>query len=596
MARIRNIQLPPAFNEALVKMIPSLPEELVVSWGRECLPGGFTKHEAICERLAGRVRSEAALDPNLVKLLEMGLPFRELISAFSLTALQRLYPALSTLTSREAVLLAMLVDPCESVHQWAAEQALKPAEPAPTPQTAELAEFMVRDFMFQTVFDPLLIPCSEPDEDLEPPPADFLDKLEESAIGKLTKQVDSQKRQIERLQNDLRQQKERHQARHKEHTEAAEREKKRLRDQVAAAQGRGSEMEKEKNSLAAQLADLQRRFDALLAERLKEQTSAVVRKWLQEPLKVEAAAERAGGSDGDLVERAAQALEAQARQDRHTGNRLELERRLSQLQSSRQELIAAASSALVPVPEMKLILAELEHEIERLHRLLHRAPPESPLVPQLLAAINSANTWENVRDWSHLADQLESSGLLSTTQARPVYNAIQRKFSLLQELDRTRQEEGDSGWSLRDTIFRNKSALLLIDGHNLLYGLRDIFGRDYEDGAPRAKARARLVQVVSSLVKNRNNVRTRICFDGPDARIHTIAQNLEVIYSGGTGKNRVDQLIVAHLQFKELQHVDQKVFVVSDDREVRRGILRTGAKYVPANVFAVFLNDFKCFG
>ena len=75
---------------------------------------------------------------------------------------------------------------------------------------------------------------------------------------------------------------------------------------------------------------------------------------------------------------------------------------------------------------------------------------------------------------------------------------------------------------------------------------------------------------------------------------HPVARNLEVIYSGGTGKDRADELIVANLQFKDLQRVDQKVFVVTDDREVRRGIVRTGAKYVPVNLFAVFLHDFKC--
>ncbi len=147
---------------------------------------------------------------------------------------------------------------------------------------------------------------------------------------------------------------------------------------------------------------------------------------------------------------------------------------------------------------------------------------------------------------------------------------------------------------MRDVLFRNKSALLLLDGHNLLFGLPDLFAAQYENGAPRLKARAKLIQVVSRLVQNRANVQTRICFDGPDPGSHHLAPNLKVIYSGGTGKNRADQLILDQLQFSDLKSIDQKVFVVTDDREVRRGLLRTGAKYVPANLFAVFLQDFKC--
>jgi hypothetical protein len=102
------------------------------------------------------------------------------------------------------------------------------------------------------------------------------------------------------------------------------------------------------------------------------------------------------------------------------------------------------------------------------------------------------------------------------------------------------------------------------------------------------------VDLVAKLVRARPNVLTKICFDGPAGASAKVAPNLEVFYSGGQGQNRADELIVSQLQFTGLKDLAQKVFVVSDDREVRRGILRTGASYVPCDLFAVFLNDFQC--
>jgi hypothetical protein len=198
-----------------------------------------------------------------------------------------------------------------------------------------------------------------------------------------------------------------------------------------------------------------------------------------------------------------------------------------------------------------------------------------------------------VRGRSQLLDQLTEFGLVSSREARMVYTAIQRKFSLLDEMARSKPES-DNGWSLRDTLYRNKSALLILDGHNLLFGLEDIFGADYENSHPGRKARERLIEVVANLVRPRPNVRTKICFDGPDPGSVSIAGNLEVLYSGGEGRNRADALIVSHLQFKDLSSLQQKVFVVSDDREVRRGIVRAGASYVACDLFAVFLKDFRC--
>jgi len=164
----------------------------------------------------------------------------------------------------------------------------------------------------------------------------------------------------------------------------------------------------------------------------------------------------------------------------------------------------------------------------------------------------------------------------------------------LEERARPKEPIEENGWSLRAAIHRNKKTVLVIDGHNLLFGLNHIFGSEYEDGVPRQRARLRLVRIAQKLVQNRPNLRVRISFDGPRANVERIGPNVEVSYSGGTGANRADELITSRLQFKDLRSLDEKVYVVTDDRAIRTEILRSSAKFVPSDLFAILMADFHC--
>jgi hypothetical protein len=89
-------------------------------------------------------------------------------------------------------------------------------------------------------------------------------------------------------------------------------------------------------------------------------------------------------------------------------------------------------------------------------------------------------------------------------------------------------------------------------------------------------------------------VQVRICFDGPSASVDRIANNLHVEFSGGEGEHRADRIIAAHLDLKNFAELGAKRFIVTDDRALRGEILGRGAKFVPVNVFAILLQDFKC--
>jgi hypothetical protein len=102
------------------------------------------------------------------------------------------------------------------------------------------------------------------------------------------------------------------------------------------------------------------------------------------------------------------------------------------------------------------------------------------------------------------------------------------------------------------------------------------------------------VDITRKLLDGRSNLRTRICFDAPCLEITTVAPNLEIEYSGGQGEHRADQNIAEQVAWRRPNELNQKWYVVTDDRAVRRHAVSDGARVVPVNLFAVLLADFGC--
>lgn len=591
MPKIRNFTLPQALAEYLAGQAQNMPESLLLDWARECLPGGFKRTDLIRSRLAALFRSEAPLDPTLYLLLSTSFPLRPAIKTLSTEALGELHAAIETLVGREPFLVALLLDPREEVHQMGIELCGKP--PAPTGEQAERdAEDEAFVFLVDRLADPLGVDLMVPDE--PGPPKELLDSLASAALKETQEKIEAQKRSIERLNNELHQQKLRHTAKLKQYEEQLAAERKKMREQTIVMEPQLASARQEKQAADSKLEELRSQLEARVAARVREETSALVRKWLAAPLETEALARDSEARAGDLLARAERVLEAQARQDLHTGNRRELGKRLESLETARRRLNDALQHATRPVVELKPLLADLDAEVGRIRKVLSGVAPRSELLGRLLAEVNTAAAWEAVRRISSLADQLVENGLLGGGESRELFHAIQRKFSLLQDSQPNKPDEGDNGWSLRDTLFRNKPALLLLDGHNILYTLSDVFGADYDDGHPGQRARQRLAGMVEKLLRDRNNLKAKVCFDGPDARSARVSSNVSVEYSGGAGRDRADEMIVGRLQFKDLQSLDQKVFVVTDDREIRKGVVQTGAKFVRNDLFAVLLADFNC--
>jgi len=90
------------------------------------------------------------------------------------------------------------------------------------------------------------------------------------------------------------------------------------------------------------------------------------------------------------------------------------------------------------------------------------------------------------------------------------------------------------------------TAIILIDGHNLLYALRPRFAAQLVDGHPGTAAREALVAQLVAVFDQPGQV-VRVYFDGGEAHAEQRSPQVEVIYPGGAGDQRADRAILAAL-------------------------------------------------
>lgn len=590
MAKIKNFVLPQELNEVLVGELEKVTKEDLVKLSK-CLPGGFKTPAAIRDQLARLIRSNGPLHSELVRMYEVNFLGRATVRALSEAALQTLFESLSTILGREQVIIALLLDGRSWVHEFGIKQANQ-LKSAPPKQDLTAARKLFMNFMEQYLYKDVGVDlvCKK---DKEGQNLSIESGLRAQA-DKLAGMLDDHKEMIAHLKQELQQVRQDHQVKLKELAAQADQEKKDLIEQQEVLKAQVGRIQEEKETLLLHLEQVRAEINASVAKGVKEQTNALAKKWLEEPQNLEATAGVEAGRAKDLLERSELALEKQAQMDRHSGTRHELEKRLHRLNEVHSRLLSASQTALRPVPELRSVAQEVELEIEHLQKLLVGKRPLDGIAAQLLVRINASSAWDQLRDCGHLIQELADRELLSQSDRRVLYEMSHRKFSLLEEQSKPREAEEDNGWSLRGALSRNQSILILLDGYNMLFGLKDIFEGDFENNRPGAKARQKLVAMIDTLVKDKHNVKAKVCFDSPNANVVEVSQNVAVEFSGGNGQHRADELIVSRLQFSDLQSVDQKVFVVTDDWGIRRDILKTGCKFVPNDAFAVVLNDFGC--
>jgi hypothetical protein len=599
MAKLGDIHLSPALVARLVSLLKQIPDPQVQQLGREWLTGGFTKIGPIRKRMVEIIEAEAVLPAWLQEALGHELPGHELVKALSKSHLMKHRDDLIVALGVDDFLLCLLWDDREELRKWA-KATLGMTSPQPSSEERKAAvERLFESFSSQMAgaFGELLM---EPDEAMmeavQVPDEGMQD------LDALQKSMAEQARTIERLETALNEEKKHLKDEKKRHKNAVkdveikikeehdqwQMEKKSLKDRLTRSEAQVS-------SLQARLHEFEEQRMELIRQGVEEETSFLVRPWLEDTVSLNKELVETRTKSKDLLERTEQVLQLQASRDRHTGNRFELRDRRKKLTEARRKVEDARQHAVHPVPELSLIVAELGTEIARLGHLLgdSHGTADPPILDRIHARINQTNQASELGPVCHLIQVLSESGLLGSADQRRLYGMVHRKFSLLEDTGHP-AEEGeleDEGWALRKWIGHNRALLIMVDGHNVLYGLEDLYREEFVDGHPGPAARHKLAQAMVRLVKGQDKAEVILYFDGPNHTSEGISSNVRVEYSGGTGKNRADHRIAMDLQFKRMQAQGKKVFVVSDDREVREEALQHGARYVPVGEFAVLLGE-----
>jgi predicted RNA-binding protein with PIN domain len=378
----------------------------------------------------------------------------------------------------------------------------------------------------------------------------------------------------------------------------------RLAEKLEQSKTEASELRKKLDDLEAELRKLkasearlrqdldlqQRNTSALVGAAVEVRVAEEFHGWLARARAIEACAESVGGGkdgSGDLLDRAVRAMASQEAADRLSGNRAELRRRLDAVSEKLDLVRDAAENAIRPLPEILAICGELAQEQQRLRGLLGIDDREARLASSF--AVAAAGCPENrVAEMIDLASRLSSLGVLSAEDGDRVNEALRLRQSLLiAAADRHGPKEDKDGrpddpvWRLDQALSSAETAILLVDGHNVLFSLQARYRTAPDDRQGfGAAARDALVADLVKMSGNRPTLRVWIVFDGPQASDRTASENVRVSFSGGEGTDRADALLRANVRFFR-QAGAGSVLLATNDGALAAEARRQGALVLP---------------
>jgi predicted RNA-binding protein with PIN domain len=377
--------------------------------------------------------------------------------------------------------------------------------------------------------------------------------------------------------------------------------------QVAEKVGRIEKMAAERQTLRSTCAELREEiagvrdelgrltatFEADVAAAVKHRLEGITNGWLRECVELEQESGRRGEAD-DLLSRADEVLACQARADRHSGNRRELQQRLAAISAKLAEVRDARAGALHPLDALAEIEARLVTEERRLGLLLgsDETGHHSPLAQALAARINAASGNGDLHALEQLLDELTLLGL-------PEPDAAFLRSRLGERYDRLLAEHGDrplvmlplnAAMRFRLALGRGVSLYLVCDGHNII-NCMDLF-KGVRDRS-HADVRRSLSDMIAGLLRPYRNCSATIVFDGQDHNREQYSDNVTVIYSGG-GKNekhRADRRIGELLNWRQYSGGTGPVYVVTADNDLGWEVRESGAEVIPLEQFGWVLGE-----
>lgn len=296
--------------------------------------------------------------------------------------------------------------------------------------------------------------------------------------------------------------------------------------------------------------------------------------------------------ESDLVEQAKAALDHQADLDRLSGNRLKLESRLAELEQMHERVVQTLCYAIRQSPELKRIEAKLSAEIEQLRPLVQPEKATSPIENLLIERIHTAtdNALPTLRS---LPDLLASVGLLQNEAKMRILKAFRKRFAAVEALGVPPPESDKDATKpavslLGSALAGQKPLMLLVDGHNALFGLPTRYNPQRGSAASEGDKRNKLVADIIRITAPNPAIRVWVVFDGPERTDTQASPNVRVTYSGGVGEHRADNVLLDNITFFRTADPNMAILLVSNDTDLCKAAARKGAQIVPVMNLGTF--------
>jgi predicted RNA-binding protein with PIN domain len=216
----------------------------------------------------------------------------------------------------------------------------------------------------------------------------------------------------------------------------------------------------------------------------------------------------------------------------------------------------------------------------------------------LVCRLQQARTLDDIAELRTALQASATLGLLGSGEMRAAYQVIDEATSRLYlQATAGRAWQADQRQlralpmrALQVQLAEQHDCALLVDGHNVLYGLPDEFGAHYENGHPGLNARQHLISRLAALSKLHPMLAVDLWFDGEAATDESQGRNFRVRFSGGKGANRADTQIVSHLQYLAGATPDQVRAVVTADRELAMAAEGCGALVIAPQELALLMD------
>jgi hypothetical protein len=115
-----------------------------------------------------------------------------------------------------------------------------------------------------------------------------------------------------------------------------------------------------------------------------------------------------------------------------------------------------------------------------------------------------------------------------------------------------------------------QDLLVIIDGNNFLFTQSPRYGDYREPGFPGDAHQERLIADVLALLDRRPDLAVDLWFDNPVPAIDQRGTRLRVIQSGGKGKNRADQAILAFLKRHKDSPDPRPYLLITQDKKLKK--------------------------